>query len=173
IVEDKFRKRKEVRAVARPSSSAGNLNSHTTKAELRQREEAEKSVLSGIGIKENEDVKDDPVAHSEFKRVLRLLKAVGKNDALYEAVINDYCTYKSDVARYIQMRKDIEIDEAVDGSSRYTLVMSCDKQAEVYRKKRFDIEKENGFTIASALRSIPKKVSTKGNPLARALRDDD
>ena len=159
--------------MARPSSSASTLKSHATKAELKQRQEAEKSALSGIGIKESVEVKDDAIAHAEFKRVLRLLKAVGKNDALYEAVINDYCMYKSDIARYVQMRQDIEQDGTIEGPPRYTLITNCDKQMEVYRKKRFDIEKENGFTIASALRSIPKKVDTKENPLVKALRGDD
>ena len=160
-------------AMARPSNSAGTLKSHATKAEIKQRQEAETSALSGISIKENDDIKQDAIAHAEFKRVIRLLTAVGKNDALYEAVINDYCMYKSDIARYIRMRQDIEYDESVGGSSKYTLLINCDKQAEVYRKKRFDIEKENGFTNASALRSIPKKVDTKENPLAKALRGDD
>lgn len=50
--------------------------------------------------------------------------------------------------------------------------MDADKQIEVYRAKRFAIEKENGFTIASALRAIPKKPETKINPLLDALRGD-
>ena len=159
--------------MARPSKSIDNIKSHATKAEIKQRKEAEKAALSGIKIRKSAEVEQDAVANAEYERVIELLTAVGKNDALYEAVINEYCLYKSDVLRYTEMRQAIMDDDSVEGAAKYKLVLDCDKQIEVYRKKRFDIEKENGFTIASALRSIPKQVNVKENPLAKALLDDD
>ena len=102
-----------------------------------------------------------------------LLTAVGKNDALYESVINDYCMYKSDISRYIKMRNEIENDEDIKGVDRYRIIVDCDKQIQSFQKKRFDIEKENGFTIASAMRSIPKKTESGENPLLKALMSDD
>jgi hypothetical protein len=56
--------------------------------------------------------------------------------------------------------------------SIYDTVINCDKQIQQKRKMLFDIEKENGFTIAASLRNIPKKVD-ESNPLADALKDDD
>ncbi len=159
--------------MARPSKSIDNIKSHATKAEIKQRKEAEKAALSGIKIRKSAEVEQDAVANAEYERVIELLTAVGKNDALYEAVINEYCLYKSDVLRYTEMRQAIMDDDSVEGAAKYKLVLDCDKQIEVYRKKRFDIEKENGFTIASALRSIPKHVNVKENPLAKALLDGD
>lgn len=159
--------------MARPSKAVNNIKKHLTEAEKVQRGAAEKASLTGLQIRESEDVKTDPVAHAEFTRVRGLLSAVEKDDALFEAVINDYCQYKSDISRYVKMRREIEADHSIEGSSRYKLIMDCDKQAEVFRKKRFDIEKENGFTIASALRSIPKKVEPDSNPLLKALIGDD
>ena len=72
----------------------------------------------------------------------------------------------------MKMRSDIEKDDTIDAAKRYKLSVDCDRQAETYRKKRFDIEKENGFTIASAMRAIPKKVEQKKNPVMEVLCDD-
>ena len=162
--------------MARPSKSSAVLasekKSHRTKSELRQRELAEKAALTGLSIRESPDVRGDAIAHEEFIRVTELLSAVDKNDALYESVINEYCLYKSDIVRYGQMRRDIEQDTEMNSAARYKLILELDRQSEAYRKKRFDIEKENGFTIASAMRAIPKKAETKRNPILEALSDD-
>ena len=163
--------------MARPSKSASVIKSegksHRTKAEILQREQAEKSALTGFPMRENADVAENEISHSEFIRVQELLSAVGKNDALYESVINDYCMYKSDISRYIKMRNEIENDEDIKGVDRYRIIVDCDKQIQSFQKKRFDIEKENGFTIASAMRSIPKKTESGENPLLKALMSDD
>lgn len=175
--------------MARPSKSVAVLceekRSHRTKAEIQQRENSEADALTGLPLRESSEVANDAVAHAEFMRVKELLSAVKKNDALYESVINDYCTYKSDIARYTIMREDInsgieEIKDAdMDSGLKYKLklqlykqIMECDRQIQTFQKKRFDIEKENGMTIASSLRSIPKAPNKKENPLLEALRDD-
>ena len=157
-----------VNQIARPSKATENLKYHATKAELAQRKAAEKASLSGLLIRESQEVAADECAHAEFLRVSELLSAVGKNDAMFEAVINDYCLYKSDIARYMRLRQEIEHAEHV-GAQRYKLLLDYDKQIEAYRKKRFDIEKENGFTVASAMRAIPKKPVEQKNPLLEAL----
>ena len=52
-------------------------------------------------------------------------------------------------------------------------MLSIDKQIVSKRKMLLDIEKENVMTIASALRSIPKKDNSKEeNPLLRVLRGE-
>lgn len=175
--------------MARPSKSASVLKSekksHRTKSEMKQRETAELSALTGLPLRESEDVLSDKIAHDEFTRVHELLSAIGKNDALYESVINDYCTYKSDIARYAKYRQNIQgdldslHDDDLDPETRYNLkikmrreIMDCDKQIQTFQKKRFDIEKENGMTIASSMRSIPKQSEKKDNPILEALRDD-
>ena len=48
-------------------------------------------------------------------------------------------------------------------------LVSLDKQVQTKRKMLLDIEKENIMTIASALRSVPKKTEKKDNPLLAAL----
>ena len=50
-------------------------------------------------------------------------------------------------------------------------LVSLDKQVQAKRKMLLDIEKENIMTIASALRSVPKKTEKKENPLLAALNN--
>ena len=57
-------------------------------------------------------------------------------------------------------------------SDIYKTSIACDNAIQRKRTMLFNIEKESGFTLAAALRSIPKKVE-KENSLAKALRDDD
>lgn len=155
--------------MGRPSNAADTLKKHVTKEEMEQRKAAEKAALTGFPLRESEAVSKDKIAHEEFLRVCELLTAVGKNDAMFEAVINDYCSYKSDISRYLKLRKKIEKDKTIPSATRYKLLLDCDRQIEAYRKKRFDIEKETGFTVASSLRAIPKKPQAKNNPLLEAL----
>lgn len=162
--------------MGRPSKSAEVLKSegksHRTKAEISKREAEERALLTGIKMRESADVKADEAAHKEFRRVIRILSAVGKNDALYESVINDYCRLESDIQRYRRLRMELEADEEVRGAERYELIGSYDRQIEKYRKQRRDIEKENGMTIASSARAIPKTVSKEPNPLLKILSDE-
>lgn len=48
-------------------------------------------------------------------------------------------------------------------------LIALDKQIQAKRKMLLDIEKENIMTIASSLRSVPKKTEKKRNPLMEAL----
>lgn len=78
--------------MARPSKPyvviKGEKKSHRTKAELEQRKRGEESLLTGIKIKENPEVRKNEEAHKEYLRVKKLLKAIEKEDELYGAVIN-------------------------------------------------------------------------------------
>ena len=160
--------------MARPSKAAGVLESegrsHRTKEELETRKAAEQAALTGKRMREAPEVSRDTVAHAEWLRVRQLLEKAGKGDALYEAVINEYCLAKADITRYMQLRQEIQLAE-MEAADRLKLMLECDKMIEKYRKKRFDIEKENGMTIASSARSIPKKAAREENPLMKILNE--
>lgn len=162
--------------MARPSKTVDVIEkegkSHYTKAELRVRKEAEQAALTGIKMREYPEVKEDEVAHREFARVRRILSSVGKNDAIYEAVINEYAMLKSDIDRYTKLRNSLDGDESIRGTDKIKLELSCDDRIDKFKRRRFDIEKENGMTIASSLRAIPKKPEKKANPLLEALKDE-
>lgn len=167
--------------------------SHRTKAELKQRQQAEKALSTGVALKERPEVKSNPIAHKEFKRLNELLKTIGKNDAIYEGIINRYCLMISECYDLEEKRKRIcdlaiKLEEMFDDMSSknlleessfkyisnqinecYKTMINLDKQIQSKRKMLLDIEKENIMTIASALRSIPKKTDKNENPLLKAL----
>lgn len=160
--------------------------SHRTKAELKQREEGEKALLTGVALKERPEVKANPIAHKEFMRLNKLLKAIEKNDAIYEGIINRYCLLVAECHDFEEKRDAIYDDlnelqqsyqnqelEALDYFKMKTdfqkQIVSLDKQIQTKRKMLLDIEKENVMTIAAALRSIPKKTEDKSNKLLEVL----
>lgn len=167
--------------------------SHRTKAEIRQREEAENATLTNEKIKERPEVRNNKKAHSEFLRVRKLLKIIEKNDALYEPVINRYCMLQAECEELAERRRffeetmkdmkrtaketELEGEEKADFLLRLTRELSkiaaqinaCDKLLSSKRKMLFDIEKENIMTIAAALRTVPTKTEKKKNPLLEAL----
>lgn len=177
---------------------ASEKKSHRTKKELRQREQGEKQLTTGTTLQERPEVKDNPISHKEFLRVTKLLDGIDKNDSLYEPIINRYCEIQAECVDLKEQREDYksmlaEIRNTFDGltcdmdaeerasllidltNSLVKITNSIDKidgKIQTKRKMLFDIEKENIFTIASALRSIPKKAENKTNALLEALGGD-
>lgn len=158
--------------------------SHRTKKEIRMRKEAEASLLTGERLKESKEVRDNPAAHKEFLRLRKLLASIEKDDDLYGKIINRYCLLIAECNDFeekrekMQLRMD-ELDEHCCDMEYFEYckmqielsrqLISFDKQIQTKRKMLFDIEKENIMTIASSLRSVPKKVEDKKNPLLEAL----
>lgn len=177
--------------MARPSKATDVLSdenrSHRTKAEMAQRQAAEKSLLTGRTLHERPEVKNNAVAHIEFLRVNALFELIGKNDALYEPVINRYCMLQAECSDFERKREafacnldDLIGDRDMDSDRKYRLeaqmqksILDVDKQIQNKRKMMFDIEKENCMSISAAMRSIPKAPDAKENPLLEALRDGD
>jgi hypothetical protein len=170
--------------------------SHRTKQELKVREEGEKSLATGLVLNERSEVANNSVAHAEFIRLNGLLTNIGKNDAIYEIIINRYCLmvaecsdledkreriYQSagtlekalEEARFKEEVKYSEVRSAARAvADIYATMIECDRQVQAKRKMLLDIEKENIMTIAAALRSIPKKPENKKNALLEALGGD-
>ena len=164
--------------------------SHRTKAELKIRQQGEEALRTKIELKEKKEVKQNKIAHKEFKRIKELLNSIEKNDALYENVINRYALMLAECSEFEEKRERFYKDmESLENEYRkdemsmaeyYSLIndmqkniINLDKQIQAKRKMMLDIEKENIMTIASALRSIPKKTTEKEeNPLLKALRGE-
>ena len=147
--------------------------SHRTKAEMKLREDGEKATITGTPMEAWKSL--DRKAKKEFNRVKELLGLIDKDDALYESIINRYCELKSECEKYkeiidrlindienienVYAKGDIDFIVCMDKKSKInTNMMSVDRQLQNKRKMMLDIEKESIMTIASALRSIPKKV---------------
>lgn len=164
--------------------------SHRTKKEMRQRKQAEQSLLTGEEIREKPEVKQNKIAHKEFLRIKKLLKNIEKNDDLYGVVINRYCLLYAECFEFEKKREKmfeqlcdfqekgdelIETEQmtpkefyGIENSMQKNLI-ALDRQVQSKRKMLLEIEKENIMTIASALRSVPKKTEKKKNPLMEAL----
>lgn len=173
--------------MARPSKSAAVLGdealSHRTKAEIEDRKSAEEALASGEKLKERAEVRENKIAHREFLRVNKLLKAINKNDALYEPIINRYCLLQAECTDFECKRElfsrnleQLLEDSEMDSDTKYRLevqmqnaILSVDKQIQSKRKMMFDIEKECAMTISAAMRSIPKAPAAKKNPLIEAM----
>jgi len=172
----------------RPTKPLALVKGHRTKAEKAIRAKAESSLLTGIALKEWPDVKTDPIANKEFSRLKKILKAIQKDDALYEVVINRYCQLHSecqglekqkaqcedDLKEVLAAHQQKEIDfltylEKKEGIQNRFLAL--DKKIMEKRKMMLAIEKENVMTIQSALRSIPKTPdkNSEKSPMAAFL----
>lgn len=181
--------------MARPSKSIDSAKGHRTQQEKAQRKKAEEQAFSGRKMKAFEETKKNPIALKEFKRVQELFKAVGKNDAVYEAVINRYCILTAECEELLERKRTYatlitEIKEQIDElkenqrlepamflrlikeiNATQVNINKIDSILNQKRKMMFDIEKENSMTVAAALRSIPKKVDESENPLLAALKE--
>ena len=168
--------------------------SHRTKSELSARKQGEEELMTSEILKERKEVRENKTAHKEFLRIEKLLKNIGKNDAIYEAVINRYCMLQAECKETEELRATYEeiiqeIRAAIpelskEDTDRYVMelaeiakslagisaqITACDKILGTKRKMLLDIEKENVMTIAAALRSIPKKTAPEKHPLLQAL----
>ena len=132
------------------------------------------------------DAQPFPIIFSHIS--FSMIKEGGKDDDLYGAVINRYCILQAECLEFEQKRElmyqqmaELEMDrskflESNEISSYYKLqtgmqknLISLDRQVQAKRKMLMDIEKENIMTIASSLRTIPKKPEKKRNALREAL----
>ncbi len=170
--------------------------SHRTKAELESRKKAEASVLSGVKCFERPTVKSDPVAHREYQRLIKLMRAIKKDDALYAPIFNRYCELYSEIEFYlgrirsvseavdkVQKRFDNLDDISADDVNAYlkqvTQLMNqlntANSAVMQKRKMLFDIEKECCMTVAAALRTIPKDAEKTDavDPLIAILAGDE
>lgn len=188
--------------MARPSKPAAVIKtekkSHRTKAELEARENAENGLLSNKKLQERKEVKENKTAHSEFRRVSKLMKAIGKDDALYSSGINTYCLLYAEIGNLTEQMKaldktgdmlresferlvddpesSIEPETIIQFEKSFTRLISqklnISSMIDKKRKMMLDIDKENVMTISAALRSIPKQPETKENPIYAILRGD-
>jgi len=160
--------------------------SHRTKSELEAREKGEAAFATGVLLQEKPEVQKNLVAHREFERITGLLTILGKNDALYENIINRYCVIYAECAGYEVIRESLQTDFVLLGEEfkkgemdflsyldRKGKIASdinaLDKQLQAKRKMLMDIEKENIMTLAAALRNVPKQADTGANPLVALL----
>ena len=163
--------------------------SHRTKGEMEDRRKAEEAFATGVAIKARVEVRNKPMALKEFKRLAKLFKGLGKNDAMFEAVVNRYCMLTAEMGEMQRLREvySQKIDQLVEDNSKqmeakdyYKLLnngnknlIALDRLIMSKSKMMFDIEKENSMTIKAAMASIPLgSGESDKNPLEILLGDD-
>ena len=189
--------------MARPSKPASVIEaekkSHRTKAELEARKNGEEALLSKQKLQERREVKSNSVAHNEFLRVAKLMRAIGKDDALYSSGINTYCLLYSEIMELIEQIKlldktaemlreafeglidsgesDIDEDKIIQFEKSFTRLisqrLSISSTIDRKRKMMLEIDRENVMTISAALRTIPKAPEKAENPLIKLLTEDE
>ena len=175
--------------MARPAKTASIIalegKSHRTKKELAYRRRQENANLTGQPLKEDRNTRVNEVAHKEFLRLKKIMKAIEKDDAIYSAVINRYCIITSEVAALETTRMSLnELAEEIknhrddyDSFKEYSKalvemqgqILSVDISIQKKRQQLFQIEKENCMTVSSSLRVFNKTPETKTNALKEAL----
>lgn len=177
--------------MAKAAKSADALAMKISKKELAARKAAEAALQTGSALRERPETKKNAVAHAEFVRLNKLLSGIEKNDAIYEAVINRYCMMLAECVDLQDKREEVyrtasklrdqldlvgencnikDFNEAAKNIQLiYKTLVDIDKQIDSKRRMLLAIEKENIMTMASALRSVPKKPETKESPLLKAL----
>ena len=148
--------------------------SHRTKAELELRKQGEAALQTGKKLTERPEVKANQTAHKEYQRLNNLLKTIGKNDALYTGVVNRYCLLyaeclelerrRAEFSRGMEELREEREKNGMPAGEYFALlekmqknINTLDSLCTTKRKMMLDIEKECVMTVASALRSIPKK----------------
>jgi hypothetical protein len=165
-------------AGGRPTKPLSLVQGHRTNSEKSIRAQAESALLTGTTMKENPEVKANPIAHKEFTRIKKLLRAIQKDDDLSGNIINTHCMLHAECKEFEQMKIQLILDLS-DLGERYKndeieyleyselknklleKIFACDKKVMEKRKMILDIAKESIMTLASALRSIPKKEQPK------------
>ena len=173
--------------MGRPSKPIHLVKGHRTKAEKNTRKKAEESLMTGISFKEWPRVKNNEIAHKTFGIIKKAYKEIKKDDVLFEGIINTYCLLLSEI-EYFEERK-VKIQQSLDElqdkkfnmefemyiklqSDLLNLFNVCDKKILEKRKMMLEIGKENVMTIASAMRSIPKKPNEEidDDPMANLFK---
>lgn len=180
--------------MARPAKSASVLSlenrSHRTKKEIEIREKGEKSMLTNRPMQARIQTRKNDIAYNEFLRIEALYDSIGKNDAMYESSVNLYCIIYAEcielehqknhaAEELFELERDKEklLEEGgIYLAEYYQLkeklkdnILKYDRNLMVKRKMLFDMDKEGGMTLASALRIIPKQADKEENPLIEAL----
>ena len=144
--------------MGRPRKLASELSKtssvRNTKGEVEKRIAAEKEIFTGIEVKESAEVKNNVAAHKEFLRISQLLKAAGRNDGVFENIINNYALLKAEIKYLIEERDN------VDNTKDY---IKLDQRVDVKRKLLLELEKQLLITPCAAINASAKKAAVVNN----------
>lgn len=157
--------------MARPPVPIDIAKGHRTIAEKKARIRREADLLTGSAFQEWPEIRANLIAHKRFAKTKNLFASNGKDDALLEPIINRYCLMLAECDDLTSIMSDAmdDVKQLMNDDSIEFLVklemkdriMSryfvANKNVVTKRKMLLDIEKENGMTLLSQLRTTTKK----------------
>lgn len=149
----------------RPSKPVSVNKKHLTNAEKEQRLKFENALLSGHKITERKRVREDKTAHTEFKRVVGLMRAIGKDDALYSEQMNRYAELFAECEFYKELSAELR-DELRD------LAELCEEMRTAARRYADDFDESDSAGISELLKQIDELIGNRA-AILRQLSDAD
>jgi len=153
-------------------------NDYTLKR-IDERERNQAASFTGLRMKESPLVKSDPAAHAIWLRTVRKYRAIGKDDALFEAALNDYCLIRSELLQLTKHRgklgelaDSLEDLREIQGVVRQ--IIEIDKQINAKRKSCRDIEDRYAMSVNATMRVVPprseKNTEDADDPMVAMLK---
>lgn len=156
----------------RPSKPVAANRKHLTNAEKEQREHYEQALLSGKKITERKRVRADAAAHGEFRRVVALMRAIGKDDALYSEQINRYAELHSEEEFYKELTETLR-GELSELNTLSKEVMAAIGQISDIRDELDGVgAKELSESIAAVTAALAELMKRRGD-LLKQISDAD
>lgn len=166
-----------------PPKPLALVRKHLTNDEKKVRKDAEASSVTGKLMAPTDEVISDKAALKEFNRIKELYALIGKDDDMQSAMICRYCILRSEELHWQSEKKRIDAEmkklekayseEKLDALNYFTMTgtlrtayLACDREVMRRRKMMYEHERESLLTLASVLRSIPKKApETEESPM--------
>lgn len=158
--------------MGRPSKPVAANRKHLTNAEKEQREHYEQALLSGKKITERKRVREDEVAHAEFRRVVALMRAIGKDDALYAEQINRYAELHSEEEFYKELTETLRGELSELNTLSKEVMAAVGQLADICDEPDVAGAKELSESIAAVTASLAELLKRRGE-LLKQISDAD
>jgi hypothetical protein len=146
---------------------------------INERERSQAGSFTGLRMKESPLVKSDPAAHAIWLRTVRKYRAIGKDDALFEAALNDYCLIRSELLQLTKHRGKLgeladSLEDLREIQSIMRQIIEIDKQINAKRKSCRDIEDRYAMSVNATMRVVPprseKNTEDADDPMVAMLK---
>lgn len=160
--------------------------SHTSKRDKAEQEERAVAMITGSKIKEHKQVADNPAAHKEYVRLMKIMRKINKDDSLYEAQVNRMAELAGEIEELRSQREKVQknikkVEKQMDkGEGDFeklnnTIIkyqktyIDLDKQIMKKREMLNKLETTNCFTVSTSNRTVNTKLPEDIDPVAAAL----
>lgn len=136
---------------------------HLTNREIEDRKKHEAKLKSGVkSFQPSQQVKDDAVALSMFRKVKRLYKNIEYVEGLDENIINRYCLLHSEYVNLRDMRQGLvdrcsQIEDLAEKIAMADTLSEIDRRLEKKMDMLLKLEDRLFLNPTARLKNVPKK----------------